>query len=109
MDVRWHPQHPGIFAQVDASGHVDMYNLCQSVDRPVLSASTPKGRGLNRVAWERRGTLPEHGTQGATRLAAGGMDGETDDPRDDSLWDTKSANEPLLRASERFRKVDVCM
>ena len=37
------------------------------------------------------------------------MDGETDDPRDDSLWDTKSANEPLLRASERFRKVDVCM
>lgn len=75
MDVRWHPQHPGIFAQVDASGHVDMYNLCQSVDRPVLSASTPQGRGLNRVAWERRGTLPEHGTQGATRLAAGGMDG----------------------------------
>lgn len=41
--------------------------------------------------------------------AATYMDGETDDPRDDSLWDTKSANEPLLRASERFRKVDVCM
>ena len=73
MDARWHPQHPGVFAQVDAGGRLDVYNMAQSLERPMLSATAPDARGLNRVAWEKRGTLEHEET--ATRVAVGGVDG----------------------------------
>lgn len=75
MDARWHPQHPAVFAQVDASGQLDVYHMANSLDRPLLSVQTPSARALNRVAWDKRGTLPEHGTAVAQRLATGGVDG----------------------------------
>lgn len=74
MDARWHPQHPAVFAQVDAGGHVDVYHLTQNMERPILSAVTPGQRGLNRVAWEKRGDGAEPGSHVATRLAVGGVD-----------------------------------
>lgn len=75
MDARWHPQHPAVFAQVDASGQLDVYHVAHSLDRPLLTVATPSARALNRVAWDRRGTLPEHGTAVARHLATGGVDG----------------------------------
>lgn len=68
MDARWHPQHPAVFCQADAGGHVDVFHLTQHTERPVHSARVPGDRGVHRVAWERRRPT-------ATRLAAGGMDG----------------------------------
>ncbi|WFD01721.1 hypothetical protein MOBT1_000397 [Malassezia obtusa] len=67
MDVRWHPQHPALFAQVDVAGRLELYNLNHSCERTLLSATAPGARGLNRVAWERG--------EPATKLAAGAMDG----------------------------------
>lgn len=67
MDARWHPHHPGVWAQVDADGQLDIVHLTHSIDRPWLAGTTPGRRALHRVAWERR--------RPATRLAAGGVDG----------------------------------
>ncbi|WFD43490.1 hypothetical protein MPSI1_002152 [Malassezia psittaci] len=67
MDVRWHPQHPAVFAHVDVAGRLALSNLNTSCERPWLTATTPQGRGLNRVAWERGDP--------ATKLAVGAMDG----------------------------------
>lgn len=95
MDARWHPQHPAVFAQVDASGQLDVYHVGHSLDRPLLTLSTPSARALNRVAWDRRGTLPEHGAAVAQRLATGGVDGRVHvyevaethvTPRGDADW-----------------------
>ncbi|PKI83860.1 hypothetical protein MVES1_002301 [Malassezia vespertilionis] len=68
MDVRWHPQHPAVFAQADAGGRLEMYNLNTSLERTVQTAQAPAG--LNRLAWE-------HGTESApsTRIALGALDG----------------------------------
>jgi dynein intermediate chain len=41
-DARWHPLHPALFAQVDGSGHLDLFNL--NVDAEVRSR---RGRGLS--------------------------------------------------------------
>lgn len=71
MDVQWHPQHPAVFAQVDAAGRLDVYNIAASTERPQLSASSPSGRAFNRVAWERR----SGDTHVCTKLAVGGVDG----------------------------------
>lgn len=65
MDARWHPQHPAVFAQADTGGHLDMFHVCEGMERPRLSATAP--RGVHRLAWERAPL--------ATRLAAGCMDG----------------------------------
>lgn len=64
MDVQWHPSHPALFAQVDAAGCLDVYNLAKSTERPMLSARN--ATGLNRVSWERGD---------ATRLATGDFAG----------------------------------
>ena len=71
MDVQWHPQHPAVFAQVDAAGKLDVYNIAASTERPQLSARSPSGRAFNRVAWERR----SGDTHVCTKLAVGGVDG----------------------------------
>ncbi|WFD35395.1 hypothetical protein MCUN1_002249 [Malassezia cuniculi] len=65
MDVQWHPQHPALFAQVDAAGRLDVYNLAKSTEKPALSTRTDAG--LNRLSWER--------CESAARVAAGGFDG----------------------------------
>lgn len=67
MDVAWHPHHPAVFAQGDAAGRVELYNLNASCERAALRTATPNARGVNRVAWERGDP--------ATRLAVGAMDG----------------------------------
>ena len=80
-DVRWHPHKPSIFASVDGSGSLDVWDITTSTDLPVASARAGhhqgKGvfavggaglRSLNKVAWEKG--------QGK-HVAVGGLDGVT--------------------------------
>jgi dynein intermediate chain len=70
-DARWAPHRPGMFAQVDGAGEVQIWDLCQDSEVPITRETpiVPEGtpsRALNRVAWE-----PE----GGRRIAVGGLDG----------------------------------
>lgn len=65
-DVAWHPVHPALFAQVDGTGHADVFNLNVDVERPVARVVVGGGRALNKVCWDRRE---------GRRLATGGADG----------------------------------
>ncbi|TKY88926.1 hypothetical protein EX895_002167 [Sporisorium graminicola] len=90
-DVAWSPSHPAVFAQVDGTGRLDVFNLNLDTERPVTSitpsspsataasssgaatngegtvdaAATAAGRALNKVAWARNGR----------KLAVGGSEG----------------------------------
>ncbi|CAD7948145.1 unnamed protein product [Amoebophrya sp. A25] len=35
-DVSWHPDHPAVFAAVDASGQLEIWNLNESMEHPAL-------------------------------------------------------------------------
>ncbi|KAJ1832011.1 hypothetical protein LPJ63_003863 [Coemansia sp. RSA 2711] len=62
-DARWSPAHPSVFASVDGTGRLALWNLNQDVELPVQSVTS--GRALNKLAWDRPGR----------RIAAGGADG----------------------------------
>ncbi|KAJ3340563.1 hypothetical protein HDU93_006856 [Gonapodya sp. JEL0774] len=64
-DVRWSPLHPAVFATVDGSGRMDLYNLNAEIEVPVVSAEVGEGRALNKVEWSRDGKS----------VAVGGADG----------------------------------
>lgn len=66
-DVKWHPNHPGAFAAVDGEGHVDLWNLNQSIESPVVRCENPNSRklALNRCSWSNDGR----------RLATGDSEG----------------------------------
>ncbi|CBQ69023.1 related to Dynein intermediate chain 1, cytosolic [Sporisorium reilianum SRZ2] len=80
-DVGWSPTHPAVFAQVDGTGRLDVFNLNVDTERPVASitptsasSTTANGvdgagdagaRALNKVAWARTGR----------KVAVGGSDG----------------------------------
>lgn len=51
-DVRWSPTNPGLFATVDGTGCLDVWNLCKDVERPA-SRTEVNGmkQSLNRVKW----------------------------------------------------------
>uniref|UniRef100_U5EWN8 Putative cytoplasmic dynein intermediate chain n=1 Tax=Corethrella appendiculata TaxID=1370023 RepID=U5EWN8_9DIPT len=49
MDVAWSPVHPALFASVDGSGRLDLWNLNQDTEVP--SVSTMISSALNRVSW----------------------------------------------------------
>ncbi|KAJ3000737.1 hypothetical protein HDV02_003539 [Globomyces sp. JEL0801] len=53
-DVSWSPTHPAMFASVDGSGHLDLYNLNHS-DVPISRQTAPNMRGFNKVKWDRSG------------------------------------------------------
>ncbi|ORY81920.1 WD40-repeat-containing domain protein [Protomyces lactucae-debilis] len=70
-DVHWSPHRPGVFAQVDGAGELQIWDLCQGSEVPVSRITPGLGpgepaRALNRLAWEM-----EHGR----RIAVGGLDG----------------------------------
>jgi len=54
-DVAWSPIHPALFATVDGTGRLDLWNL--NKDTEVASASTniANGAALNRVTWTQSG------------------------------------------------------
>lgn len=51
MDVAWSPINPAVFAGVDASGRVDLWNLNQDTEVPVASVIVEGAPALNRVSW----------------------------------------------------------
>lgn len=66
-DVRWHPVHPALFAQVDGSGRLELYNLNVDTERPIISTVVGAGRALNKVGWDRKE---------GRKLAMGGAEGK---------------------------------
>lgn len=84
-DVKWSPTHPAVFAQVDGTGKLEVFNLNIDTERPVASVSPTTtatqqqnvvdgaaavvaegaGRALNKLAWSKDGK----------KLATGGSDG----------------------------------
>ncbi|KAF8994458.1 hypothetical protein BDQ17DRAFT_1430992 [Cyathus striatus] len=65
-DVKWHPNHPGLFGMVDGSGKFDRRNL--NTDTEVLAVSTTvgSGRAINKLQWDKKE---------GRRAALGGSDG----------------------------------
>lgn len=50
-DVAWSPIHPAVFAGVDGSGRLDLWNLNQDTEVPVASVVVDGAPALNRVSW----------------------------------------------------------
>lgn len=50
-DVAWSPIHPALFAGVDGSGRLDLWNLNQDTEVPVASVVVEGAPALNRVSW----------------------------------------------------------
>ncbi|XP_054087105.1 cytoplasmic dynein 1 intermediate chain isoform X8 [Zeugodacus cucurbitae] len=51
MDVAWSPIHPALFAAVDGSGRLDLWNLNQDTEVPTASVMVAGAPALNRVSW----------------------------------------------------------
>ncbi|XP_022225392.2 cytoplasmic dynein 1 intermediate chain isoform X20 [Drosophila obscura] len=51
MDVAWSPIHPALFAAVDGSGRLDLWNLNQDTEVPTASIVVAGAPALNRVSW----------------------------------------------------------
>lgn len=80
-DVRWSPAKPGVFASVDGTGALEVWDLAVDAEVPVArgvpaprpgAAAGTRGRALNKCAWE-----PHEGR----KVAVGGLDGVL------SLWE----------------------
>lgn len=58
-DVSWHPTHPAVFSSVDGEGHVDLWNLNQDLESPVVRCERPTTApvklALNRCFWSSDG------------------------------------------------------
>ncbi|XP_012271336.1 cytoplasmic dynein 1 intermediate chain isoform X10 [Orussus abietinus] len=50
-DVAWSPTHPALFATVDGSGRLDLWNLNQDTEVPAASITVDGCPALNRVSW----------------------------------------------------------
>lgn len=50
-DVAWSPSHPALFASVDGSGRLDLWNLNQDTEVPMVTAVVEGSPALNRVSW----------------------------------------------------------
>ncbi|KAK2585127.1 hypothetical protein KPH14_008635 [Odynerus spinipes] len=50
-DVAWSPTHPALFAAVDDSGRLDLWNLNQDTEVPTASVVVDGNPALNRVSW----------------------------------------------------------
>ncbi|XP_008206521.1 cytoplasmic dynein 1 intermediate chain isoform X24 [Nasonia vitripennis] len=50
-DVAWSPSHPAVFAAVDDSGRLDLWNLNQDTEVPTASVIVDGCPALNRVSW----------------------------------------------------------
>lgn len=50
-DVAWSPAHPALFATVDGTGRLDLWDLNQDTEVPTASAMVEGAPALNRVSW----------------------------------------------------------
>lgn len=72
-DAKWHPLHPATFAAVDCEGHVDLWNLCESVEAPAMRTENPGQRRLamSHCDWSGDGRLLVTGdSEGAVSVFA---------------------------------------
>ncbi|CAH0553920.1 unnamed protein product [Brassicogethes aeneus] len=51
LDVKWSPAHPAMFAAVDGSGRLDLWNLNQDTEVPSAGVVVEGGPALNKVSW----------------------------------------------------------
>ncbi|XP_074034798.1 cytoplasmic dynein 1 intermediate chain short wing isoform X10 [Leptinotarsa decemlineata] len=51
LDVKWSPTHPALFAAVDGSGRLDLWNLNQDTEVPAASINVEGNPALNKVSW----------------------------------------------------------
>ncbi|KAF6033005.1 DYNC1I1 [Bugula neritina] len=66
MDVRWSPIHPALFACVDGSGKLSLWNLNNDTEVPTTSTVPDMQAALNKCKWHGNGS----------QLAAGGNNGK---------------------------------
>lgn len=64
-DVQWSPVHPALFAAVDGTGRLDLWNLNNDTEVPTASTSAESMTSLNRLRW----------THSGHQIAAGDDDG----------------------------------
>ncbi|KAL0268607.1 UNVERIFIED_CONTAM: hypothetical protein PYX00_010474 [Menopon gallinae] len=50
-DVAWSPTHPSVFASVDGTGKLDLWNLNQDTEVPTAGVVVDGTPALNRVSW----------------------------------------------------------
>ncbi|XP_021940459.1 cytoplasmic dynein 1 intermediate chain-like isoform X2 [Zootermopsis nevadensis] len=50
-DVAWSPVHPALFATVDGTGRLDLWDLNQDTEVPTATALVEGSPALNRVSW----------------------------------------------------------
>ena len=55
-DVAWSPMHPALFAAVDGSGRLDLWNLNSDTEVPTSSEIIEACPALNRVSWTPSGS-----------------------------------------------------
>jgi len=55
-DVAWSPVHPALFAAVDGTGKLDLWNLNQDTEVPTASTVVESGIALNQVSWTQSGS-----------------------------------------------------
>uniref|UniRef100_A0A1B6CBH8 Cytoplasmic dynein intermediate chain n=1 Tax=Clastoptera arizonana TaxID=38151 RepID=A0A1B6CBH8_9HEMI len=55
-DVAWSPQHPALFAAVDGTGRLDLWNLNTDTEVPTATAIVEGNPALNKVSWTSSGT-----------------------------------------------------
>jgi len=53
-DIEWCPTHPAMFATVDGTGSLDLWNLNEDTEVPVLKTSV-SSKALNRLQWSKDG------------------------------------------------------
>lgn len=54
-DVSWSPIHPSLFATVDGTGRLDMWNLNNDTEAPTTSVVVDGCPALNKVSWSQSG------------------------------------------------------
>jgi dynein intermediate chain len=54
-DVAWSPIHPSVFADVDGSGKLNLWNLNNDTELPSASVTVEGPAALNRVSWTQSG------------------------------------------------------
>lgn len=64
MDVAWSPINPALFATVDGSGKLDIWNLNQDIELPIITIPVADAPGLNRISWSPNGSQLTLGDEG---------------------------------------------
>lgn len=93
-DVAWSPTHPAVFASVDGSGNLAIYNINQS-DTFIHQCKSPNTRGFNKLAWDKSGEF----------VATASLDGTV------FVWDVSRvvgarSSEDLSRVSKVVREME---